>query len=420
MRGNLVVPGDKSISHRAIMCGALADGVTEVTNCLMSDDVKATIDAFRDMGVRFDFLGTDTVVVYGSGKRLVRSGYPLNLGNSGTAMRLMAGILSGAKVNAVLHGDHSLMSRPMERIATPLRMMGAHISLRDGNFPPVSISEIANLKAITYSLPVASAQVKSAILFAALFAEGVTVVKENVATRDHTERMFELFGVDIKRSKGVIAVKGQSFLKATNIDVPSDLSSAAFFIIGTLISEGGELILSNVGLNPTRTGVIEILNQMGARIEILDRKILGNEPVGDLKVSSSALRGIHIDPSLVASAIDEFPAVFIAAACAEGKTTLRGAGELRHKETDRLTVMADGLNSLGINVRVFDDGIEITGGVIKGGNVDASGDHRVAMAFAMAALKSTGEISVDNASQISTSFPDFFEKAEKMGLRIVW
>ena len=420
LRGNLVMPGDKSISHRAIMCGALAQGVTKVTNCLMGDDVKATIGAFKSMGVQFKCDRSGSLLITGKGRGLVAPTASIHLGNSGTSMRLMTGILSGLNIPAELDGDSSLRSRPMARIATPLRTMGADIKLRDGNIPPVSICRAHGLKAIEYALPVASAQVKSAILFAALFAEGTTVVKEKVATRDHTERMFERFGVDLAYSENGVAIRGRDVLRSADLDVPGDISSAAFFLVGGIICRSGGLRISDVGLNPTRIGVIEILRQMGAKLEIENERLMGNEPVGDIIAYPSSLEGITIDSALIASSIDEFPIIFIAAACAKGKTILRAAKELRHKESDRLEVMAKGLGAIGIDVQVFDDGLQITGGEIEGGSIDANGDHRVAMAFAIASLRSRRKIVINNAAQISTSFPNFFEVAETAGLGIGW
>jgi len=386
----------------------------------MGDDVKATIGAFKSMGVQFKCDRSGSLLITGKGRGLVAPTASIHLGNSGTSMRLMTGILSGLNIPAELDGDSSLRSRPMARIATPLRTMGADIKLRDGNIPPVSICRAHGLKAIEYALPVASAQVKSAILFAALFAEGTTVVKEKVATRDHTERMFERFGVDLAYSENGVAIRGRDVLRSADLDVPGDISSAAFFLVGGIICRSGGLRISDVGLNPTRIGVIEILRQMGAKLEIENERLMGNEPVGDIIAYPSSLEGITIDSALIASSIDEFPIIFIAAACAKGKTFLRAAKELRHKESDRLEVMAKGLGAIGIDVQVFDDGLQITGGEIEGGSIDANGDHRVAMAFAIASLRSRRKIVINNAAQISTSFPNFFEVAETAGLGIGW
>ena len=416
--GDLIMPGDKSISHRAVMSGSLANGITRVSNCLMGDDVMATIKAFQKMGVDFQFESLNTFKITGLGGKVKQQDMALDFGNSGTSIRLMAGILSGLNIRAKLDGDASLRSRPMERIAAPLRMMGADLNLREKDFPPIGICVSGGLHSIDYTLPVASAQVKSAILFAGLFADGITVVREKTPTRDHTERMLERFGAEIFRDDGRIGVRGKGVLRAVDLEIPGDISSAAFFIVGAVISAVGGVRINGVGLNPTRDGVIKILRQMGARIEIENERLIGNEPVADILAYPSSLKGIVIDPALISSAIDEFPVIFVAAACAHGKTILRGAGELRYKESDRLRVMATGLTAVGITVHLFEDGLDIEGGEISGGEINANGDHRVGMAFAMASLRAETTIIINDAAQISTSFPDFFKVSEIAGLSL--
>ncbi|MGE0486100.1 MAG: 3-phosphoshikimate 1-carboxyvinyltransferase [Gammaproteobacteria bacterium] len=420
LAGAVAVPGDKSVSHRAVMLGALADGVTEVSGCLMGEDVVSTMNAFRAMGVTVDVHAPGRLSVHGvgiDGLRTPRA--PLDLGNSGTSMRLLAGILAGAGVAATLTGDASLSRRPMKRVAEPLGRMGALIETAAGGTPPLLIAGGRRLHAIDYDLPVASAQVKSAVLLAGLFADGTTRVVEPAPTRDHTERMLGAFGVEVDYGGGRAAITGGQRLAAAGITVPADISSAAFFLVGASIAPGSALKLPGVGVNPTRTGLLEILAAMGADITRDDERACGDEPVADLTVRAASLRAIEIPPHTVPLAIDEFPAVFVAAACAEGTTVLHGAEELRHKESDRIAVMADGLAALGISCETFADGIAITGGQLRGGRVDARGDHRIAMAFAMAALRASGPVVIDNAAAIATSFPEFGERARAAGLGIV-
>lgn len=418
--GEAVMPGDKSISHRAIMCGSLAKGVSRVANCLMGDDVKATIKAFKTMGVSFEFDSQSSFLIKGRGHHLEHPRSSINLQNSGTSIRLITGILAGLNLSARLDGDESLRRRPMQRIANPLRKMGATINLRNENFPPIDIINSNRLQAIEYTLPVASAQVKSSIIFASLFAEGTSVVREITKTRDHTERMLVQFGVDLHVEDKEIKIRGGRELRPVELEIPGDFSSAAFFLVAAIISKSGGVKIKGVGLNPTRDGAITILREMGARIHIENERVLGNEPVADILAFPSGLNGIVIDKKLVASAIDEFPVLFIAAACARGDTELRGAEELRHKESNRLVTMARNLRRLGISVELFEDGLTISGGDLKPGEIDAEGDHRVAMAFAIASLRTEGVITIDNAAEISTSFPNFFDVAETLGLRLSW
>ena len=419
LSGAVTVPGDKSISHRAVMLGALADGTCAVRGCLMGEDVVSTMDAFRAMGVVVEISGADALIVHGVGiDGLSTPSKAIDLGNSGTSMRLLCGILAGSGIDATLGGDASLSQRPMRRVSVPLTQMGATIETTAAGTPPLNVRGGAQLRGIDYQLPVASAQVKSAVLLAGLFAQGRTTVRETAVTRDHTERMLSAFGVAIETTPGRVSLAGLQRLTASDIRVPADISSAAFFLVGSAIAPGSAVELKAVGINPTRTGVVDILRLMNANIQIQREYSYGHEPVADLMVASSELQGIDIPLHLVPLAIDEFPAIFIAAACAKGTTVLRGAEELRLKESDRIAVMADGLQKLGIHAETFPDGIAIQGGQLHGGTVDACGDHRVAMAFAMSALRSEGAITIDNAAAIATSFPKFAHQARTAGLRI--
>ncbi len=419
LRGTARVPGDKSISHRSIMLGSIADGVTEVSGFLEGEDSLATLNAFRAMGVAIEGPKAGRVVIHGVGRDGLRApDGTLDLGNSGTSMRLLAGLLAGQPFSVTLSGDASLSSRPMKRVTEPLRRMGARIETTSDGTAPLRIEGGARLRAIDYPLPVASAQVKSCLLLAGLYADGETRVTEPAPTRDHTERMLEGFGYPVGRDGATVRVRGGGRLTATRLDVPADISSAAFFLVGASIAPGSELLLEHVGINPTRDGVITILRRMGAEIEILNRREIGGEPVADLRVRSAPLRGIEIPADLVPLAIDEFPALFIAAACAEGETVLRGAEELRVKESDRIQVMADGLNVLGIDARPTPDGIRIQGGRLSGGRVDSHGDHRIAMAFAMAALRAGGPLRISDCANVRTSFPGFVDLAATSGLAI--
>ena len=420
LRGRLRVPGDKSISHRAIMFGALAEGVTTITGFLEGEDCLATLRAFRAMGVRVDGPEQGRVTVHGVGLHGLRApDGPLDMGNSGTSMRLMSGILAGQAFDTVLTGDASLTRRPMRRVTEPLARMGARIETTETGSAPLRIHGGQRLTGIDYPLPVASAQVKSALLLAGLYAEGVTRVTEPAPTRDHTERMLEGFGCPLRReSERTVALTGGGSLTGTTIDVPADISSAAFFLVGASLAPGSDLVLEHVGVNPTRTGVIEILRLMGAQIEVLNPRLAGGEPVADLRVRHAPLHGIRIPEALVPLAIDEFPALFIAAAGAEGVTVLTGAEELRVKESDRIQVMADGLNALAAAAGPTSDGIIIQGGALGGGTVHSHSDHRIAMSFAMAALRASGPITIHDCTNVNTSFPGFVVLARNAGLSI--
>lgn len=418
LHGRVRVPGDKSISHRAIMFGALAEGLTTITGFLDGEDCLATLRAFRAMGVRIDGPEQSQVTVQGVGLQGLRAPIdPLDMGNSGTSMRLMSGILAGQAFDAVLTGDASLTRRPMRRITEPLTQMGAWIETTEKGSAPLRIHGGQRLTGMNYLLPVASAQVKSCLLLAGLYAEGVTRVTEPAPTRDHTERMLEGFGYPLRREGArTVAVTGGGRLTATTIDVPADISSAAFFLVGASIAPGSDLVLEHVGVNPTRTGVIDILRLMGADIEVLNPRWAGGEPVADLRVRYAPLRGIRIPEALVPLAIDEFPALFIAAACAAGETALTGAEELRVKESDRIQVMADGLTTLGIVAKPTADGVEIQGGELTGGMVESCGDHRIAMSFTMAGLRASGPIQIRDCANVNTSFPGFVPLARNAGL----
>ncbi len=419
LTGRLRVPGDKSISHRSIMLGALAEGTTEVSGFLEGEDSLATLNAFRAMGVDIEGPVAGRVTIHGAGLHgLQPPAGALDLGNSGTSMRLLAGLLAAQPFDSVLTGDASLSKRPMRRVTQPLSQMGAQLETSEDGTPPIHIHGNARLKGIHYEMPVASAQVKSCLLLAGLYAEGETCVTEKAPTRDHTERMLAGFGYPVTRQGNRVCVKSGGSMHATTIDIPADISSAAFFLVGASIAAGSDLRLEHVGVNPTRIGVINILRAMGAEIELSNERDAGGEPVADIRVKAARLHGITIPEEQVPLAIDEFPALFIAAACAEGKTILTGAGELRVKESDRIQVMADGLQALGIEAQPTEDGMILQGGNLQGGRVHSHGDHRIAMAFAMAALRASGPIEIEDCDNVRTSFPGFLQAATQAGLTI--
>jgi 3-phosphoshikimate 1-carboxyvinyltransferase len=419
MRGEVRAPGDKSISHRSVMLGSLAEGTTEVTGFLEAEDCLATMAAFRAMGVAIEGPEAGRLRIHGVGLNgLKPPAAPLDLGNSGTSMRLLSGLLAGQAFDVTLTGDASLVRRPMRRVTEPLRAMGARIDTTAAGTAPLRITGGARLKGIDYEMPVASAQVKSCLLLAGLYAEGRTCITEPAPTRDHTERMLAGFGYPVARDGSRVCIESGGRLSATCIDVPADISSAAFFMVGAAISPGSDVLLRHVGINPTRTGVIEILREMGAGIEILDPREVGGEPVADIRVRHRELHGIRIPEPTVPLAIDEFPALFIAAACASGETVLTGAEELRVKESDRIQVMAEGLTALGIDARPTPDGMVIQGGSLRGGVVDSRGDHRIAMAFSIAALRASGPVEIRDCANVATSFPTFVALARTLGLAI--
>jgi 3-phosphoshikimate 1-carboxyvinyltransferase len=430
VEGEITVPGDKSISHRALMLGGIARGRTEITGFLAGEDCLATLRALADLGVRIERPAPSHVIVHGEGPEgLSAAAQPLDMGNAGTAIRLSMGLLSGQGFDSTLIGDASLMRRPMERVATPLRLMGARIETADGK-PPVQVRASTGLTAIDYTLPVASAQVKSAVLLAALAARGRTRVVEPAPTRDHTERMLTAFGATVWRAgtadrvgRPEVALEGGQPLTGTAVQVPGDFSSAAFFLVAGLLAADRGLLLRNVGINPTRTGLLTLLKQMGADIRVLEaRRPLPHpdaEKIADIEVRRSELRGITVPQELVPLSIDEFPVFFIAASCASGTTVLRGAQELRVKESDRLGGMAAGLTALGVRNELLPDGIRIEGGEgFSGGTVDSLGDHRIAMAFAVASLKARAPIEILDVANVATSFPGFLEMARRTGMTI--
>lgn len=418
MSGEIPIPGDKSISHRSIMLGAIANGITTVRGFLRGEDNMSTISAFRSMGVAIDDDG-EILQIHGCGLHgLKEPDDVLDCGNSGTTIRLITGLLSGQSFFSVVTGDQYLRKRPMKRIVEPLSRMGAKIMGRNkGSLAPLAING-GMLSAIGYDSPVSSAQIKSSIMLAGLYADGETSVREPSLSRDHSERMFHLFGASIKRFENGVTVQGGCHLTAQEVIVPGDISSAAFFIVAALITPGSELLIRSVGINPTRCGVIDILQQMGGVIELLDRREVSGEPVADLLVRSSSLKGAHISGSVVPRAIDEFPVICVAAACAEGVTTIRNAKELRVKETDRITAMAGNLRSLGIEVTECEDGMDITGSdCLLGGEVNSFGDHRIAMSLSVAALVAQTPITVKDIDCVATSFPNFFDLLEKVSCR---
>ncbi|MGB5210690.1 MAG: 3-phosphoshikimate 1-carboxyvinyltransferase [Gammaproteobacteria bacterium] len=417
--GSLSVPGDKSVSHRALLLGSIAAGPIEVDGFLDSADCRATRAAVEALGVRVESVDRDRLRVTGPGPRGLRDPEgPLDMGNSGTGIRLLTGLLAGLGIKAELTGDASLRSRPMERIAAPLRQMGAQISASNGH-PPIRLGGPARpgagLTGIDYTLPVASAQVKSAILLAGLSASGTTVVRQPAVSRDHTERMLQSLGAPIVFDQNHAAIKGPCVLSGGHIGVPADFSSAAFFLVAGLLRADEGLLIRGVGLNPTRTGLLDILRMMGARIEIRDQRQLGAEPVADLWVQRSDLQGIDVPPELVPLAIDEFPVLFVAAAAAHGLTRVRGAAELRVKESDRIAAMARALAGVGVSVHETDDGMDVEGGSIGPGSVDSEGDHRVAMSMAVAGLAASGPIQISDISNVDTSFPGFAKLARSVG-----
>lgn len=419
LRGEITVPGDKSISHRSIMMGSLAKGTTRITNFLRGEDNFSTMKAFRAMGVPIDDDG-QSVMVRGVGLHgLQEPADVLDCGNSGTTIRLMTGLLSGQRFFTVLTGDQYLRKRPMKRVSEPLRRMGAQIAGRSlGTMAPLAITG-SPLNGITYDSPIASAQVKSALMLAGLYAAGETKVTEPSLSRDHSERMFKFFGADLDSLPNGVVVRGGAELRGQEIVVPGDISSAAFFLVAALIVPGSELLIRNVGINPTRTGVIDILQAMGGDISLLEPREVSGEPVADLLVRSSQLKGIAIGGDMVPRAIDEFPAISIAAALAEGTTVIRDARELRVKETDRIAAMAANLRAIGAgSIEETEDGMVIQGAeTLAGGTVTSYGDHRIAMALSIAALASRSAVVVDDVSCVATSFPGFYQLLDKVAVR---
>jgi 3-phosphoshikimate 1-carboxyvinyltransferase len=421
--GVTAVPGDKSISHRSLMLCGIAEGSSEVTGFLASEDCLASLAAMRAFGVHIEQPSPTHVVIHGVGLRGLRdAGFALDMGNAGTAMRLFTGLLSAQSFNSRLIGDASLMKRPMERVAKPLRDMGADVRTRSGT-PPVDIGGGRRLRGIEYTMPVASAQVKSAILLAALYADSPTTVIAPAINRDHSERMLGSCGVRIDTEGLRTTLHPPERLSNQRFNVPGDFSSAAFFIVAGLLGAAhGGLLIQNVGLNPTRTGLLDVLRSMGGNIEILNPRESGAEPVADLLVHASALHGVQMPAALVPLAIDELPVLFVAAACASGETVVTGAEELRVKESDRIAAMSAGLKSLGVAHSVLPDGMRIEGRgegpAFSGGEIDSFGDHRIAMSFAVASLRAAKSISIRDVANVATSFPGFVGLARSVGLDI--
>ncbi|PPU78722.1 3-phosphoshikimate 1-carboxyvinyltransferase [Xanthomonas cucurbitae] len=416
LRGTLAIPGDKSVSHRAVMFAALADGVSQIDGFLEGEDTRSTAAIFAKLGVRIQTPSASRRIVHGVGVDGLQPPFEaLDCGNAGTGMRLLAGLLAAQRFDSVLVGDESLSKRPMRRVTGPLAQMGAKIQTRDDGTPPLQVQGGQALHGIDFVSPVASAQVKSAVLLAGLYAQGETSVSEPHPTRDYTERMLSAFGVEIDFSPGKARLRGGQRLRATDIAVPADFSSAAFFIVAASIVPGSEVVLRAVGLNPRRTGLLAALRLMGADISEQHHAEHGGEPVADLRVRYAPLHGAQIPEALVPDMIDEFPALFVAAAAASGQTVVSGAAELRVKESDRLAAMATGLRKLGIQVDETPDGATIHGGAIGSGVIDSHGDHRIAMAFAIAGQLSTGKVQINDVANVATSFPDFDTLAQGTG-----
>lgn len=411
IRGEFDVPGDKSISHRAVMFSSLAEGLSEVRNFLRADDCESTVNAFRAMGVDIEFLDNDHLKINGAGLQGLKAPLgDLYLGNSGTTLRLLMGILSGQRFSSRLTGDDSLSRRPMRRVTAPLRKMGAKIEgPEDANHCPLEITG-GDLRGIDFTNEIPSAQVKSAVLLAGLYADGETTVREPLLSRDHTEKMLKMCGADFIKDGSVSRIRKTGKLKPMNIDVPGDISSAAFLIIAALLAEESDVVLKNVGINPTRTGILDVVQKMGAKIEILNRRKSGEEPVADLRVMSAKLNGFEINEEDIPFLIDEIPVLMVAASVANGKSVIRGAKELRVKETDRIKSMAENLSKIGADVRELEDGCVIEGvDKLNGGKVKSYGDHRTAMSMIVAGLISAEGTDLDDVNCVNVSFPGFLD-----------
>jgi len=432
LKGEILIPGDKSISHRSIMCAAIAEGDSVIRGFLKGEDCLATLKAFSKMGVNIDQHDNE-IVVHGVGLQgLKKPDSDIYLGNSGTSMRLMSGLLCGQSFSSTLKGDASLSTRPMKRIVSPLTTMGANISSSKGGCPPLEINPSEKLKAFSYELPIASAQVKSCLMFAGLYADGPVIIKESIQTRDHTELMFKKFGiqVSIEEAEGLkeVHVLPPKTMDAANINIPGDFSSAAFFVLAALITPGSDLTLMNIGINKTRIALLEVLKGMGADIR-LSNVINEYEPCADISIRASKLKGITLNPKLVPNLIDELPVLFIAASLAEGETIIRGAEELREKESDRLEAMSNSLKLLGVKFKIYDDGIDIqglnqevhtsnSGMPFEASRINSFGDHRIAMTSAIACTRANGKSYIEDTKNVTTSFPNFLEICEEVGLDI--
>lgn len=418
IEGEIVVPGDKSISHRSVIFGSIAVGTSVIDGFLDGEDCMATLKAFQSMGVAIEGPDKQRLVIHGVGKYGLKQPQSIiDCGNSGTSIRLLAGLLAAQKFDSQLTGDESLLKRPMLRISRPLSQMGSDITTQEGK-PPITIKGGRTLQGIHYVMPEASAQVKSCLLLAGMYAEGQTKITEHAVSRDHTERMLKTFSYPVQILDDSIVIDRHGECHGTHLNIPGDISSAAFFIVAASIIPGSDVLIRNVGVNPTRTGIIHILTEMGADITVLNQRTYGEELVADLHVKYSQLKGINIPAFMVPLAIDEFPVIFIAAACAKGQTTLHGAKELRLKESDRIGAMVDGLNRLGIHAEGFEDGIFIEGGHIHGGEVDSRGDHRIAMSFAIAGAVASAPVTIRNCTNVATSFPSFVSTANRLRFQI--
>lgn len=409
LKGSIKIPGDKSISHRAVMFGSIAKGDTHITGFLPGDDCMSTIGCFRNLGIDIEADG-ENVTVHGKGLRgLSAPKAQLDVGNSGTTIRLISGILAAQNFDTVLNGDASIQKRPMKRIIKPLSLMGADIKSTNDGYAPLTVHG-KKLKAIEYTMPVASAQVKSSILLASLFAEGTTVINEPVASRNHTEIMLNHFGADIKNTKGVITSTPVKELYAKDLNVPGDISSAAFFMVAGLVVPNSHIIIENVGINPTRTGIIDALKAMGGNIAILNERESGGEAVADIEVKTSKLNATTLSGDIIPRMIDEIPVFAVAALCAEGTTYVKDAQELKVKESNRIATMAAELGKMGVKITETDDGMIIEGNQkLKGAEVYSHLDHRVAMSCAVAGLVADGDTIITEGDCVGISFPNFYE-----------
>ncbi len=415
--GEIKIPGDKSISHRAVLIASLANGRSKIDNFLFSDDCICTIKAVEDLGIKVD-LSEQSLYINGKGLRgLSCSDSTFNAGNSGTLMRLLTGVLAAQNFSSSISGDESLSQRPMSRIINPLCEIGAQIESKSGK-APLKIIQPQNLTPINYVQEIASAQVKSCLIFTSLFIDGTSTFIESIPTRDHTENLLEHFKYPIERNNGKSTIHGQYSFNAKDITIPSDISSAAFFIVGALINKESHITLRNININPLRTGIIEVLKKMGASINIFNIKTLSNELVADIEVKYSKLKSISLNGEIISSLIDELPILFIACALSSGISTIKGIEELRYKESDRILSMQNGLEKIGINVTSTNDSITIEGGKISGAEIDSFNDHRVAMAFAVCGLVSNESITIKNTKNIATSFPQFVDTLRDMGAQI--
>ncbi|WP_425446946.1 3-phosphoshikimate 1-carboxyvinyltransferase [Dethiothermospora halolimnae] len=415
LKGEITVPGDKSISHRSIMLGAISNGETIVSNFLMGQDCISTINCFRKLGVNIE-IKEERIIIDGVGLNgLKEATTSLDVGNSGTTIRLISGILSGQNFSTTITGDDSIKKRPMKRIMKPLSLMGGNITGIDNNYPPLKINPVDSIKGITYHQPIASAQVKSAILLAGLYANEETKVVQPSLSRDHTERMLKHFGGDINTSGKMVTLKPKKILKGKEVLVPGDISSAAFFIVGGLITKGSQLTIRDVGLNETRIGIIEVLKNMGGYIKVENKRLVNNEPIGDITVEYSELKGVAIKGDIIPKLIDEIPIIAVAASVAKGTTIIKDAEELKVKESNRLDAMVKELKKMGADIKGLDDGMIISGvDKLKGAKVETYKDHRIAMSLAIASSIADGESEIDNIDSIDISFPGFFDLLNKI------